>query len=468
MTEKPRTDVFFRNADNYVKELVESDYRQVIWDRGYLYKKRIDPVRHADLYFSGFSYRIWDLGNEEQGCAEYVPGCNRETPSAVYPVLSMMGEQAIHSLEQLAMNPIGENEKACLDLDTHRTERPVYGQDHIIIITDLPDMSTGRGRSMVRTIRDVQIDYPDATFHIHGLYSFATIFGLGFKSADYEPRSAAQKGKIVLPPGREVKYEAAAIMPQWISLLGFKPAELSDPKRRCIYNIKSTLWSAENFTETMARRFRRNPKGSSPIDTDSSDNTFLPVTTKQALPVGIKILDGDKITCDTCSLTDACKVYRAGAVCSLTQEHRGLAGMFQTRDSGVVIEGLSRILTKQAERAQRAMDDEEEFQELSSDVTKMLDGLFKNGIQFAKLIDPVLRSPKLAVNVNGAGAVTVGSERPTPQQVMKDVFSALEAQGFRREEITPEIVKLQMRAMYGELTEIPSGPPIEDAKVIEV
>lgn len=468
MTEKPRTDLFLRNADNYIKELVECDYRQVVWDRGYLFKKRIDPVRHADLYFAGFSYRIWDLGNEEQGCAEYGPGCTRDTPVAVYPVVSMMGEQAISTLETLAQNPMGDNEKVCLDLDTPRNERPVYGQDHIIIVTDIPDLKTGRGRSMIRTIRDVQLDYPEAVFHIHGIYSYPTLFGMGFQSVDFEARSAAQQGKIILPVGKEIKYEASAIMPQWVTLLGFKPSELGDPKRRCIYNIKSALWAADNYTETMARRFRRDPKsGPGDVDTESPDSSFVPATTKTALPSGLRVLEGDKVTCDTCSLAPACKVYRAGAVCSLTHENKGLAAMFQTRDSGVVIDGLSRILTRQAERAEQALRDEEEFQELNSDVTKMLDGLFKNGIQYAKLIDPVLRSPKVAVNVNG-GALTVGSERPTPQAVMKDVFAALEGQGFRREDITPEIIKLQMRAMYGELVEIPPGPPVADEpKAIE-
>lgn len=466
MSEKPRTDVFFRNADNYIKELVEVGHRQVAWDRGYLFKKRIDPVRHADLYFAGFPFRIWDIGNEEQGCAEYVPGCTRDTPSAVYPVISMMGENAIASLEELAANPSGENEEQCLNLDVPREERPVMGQDHIIIVTDLPDMGTGRGRSLIRTIRDVQADYPEATFHIHGLYGFQTMFGLGFKSVDYEPRSGAQKGKIILPVGREVKYEAAAIMPQWISLLGFKPSELSVPQARCIYNIKSTLWSADNFTESMARKFRRDPKaGPTVVDTTSPDSSFVPATTKSPLPSGMKILDGDKINCDTCSLSDACKVYRAGAVCSLTGDGKGLAAMFQTRDSGVVIDGLSKILSKQAERTERAMEDEDEFQETSPEVTKMLDGLFKNGIQFAKLIDPSLRAgPKVAVNIGGAGAITVGSERPTPQAIMKDVFAALEAQGFRREEITPDMIKTMMGQMYGPMPELPSA---HDPRVIE-
>ncbi len=465
MSEKPRTDVFFRNADNYVKELVEAEHRQVAWDRGYLFKKKIDPVRHADLYFSGYPFRIWDVGNEEQGCAEYLPGCTRETPAAVYPVISMLGEGAISHLEELCANPTGENEEQCLDLNVPREERPVYGQSHIIVVTDLPGMDTGRGRAMIRTIRDVQLDYPDATIHVHGLYGFQPMFGLGIKSVDYEPRTGAQKGKIILPVGREVKYEAAALMPQWISLLGFKPSDLSNPKNRCVYNIKSTLWAADNFTEGLARKFRRDPKaGPGDVDTTTPDSSFVPATTKSALPSSIKVLDGDKINCDTCTLSAACKVYRAGAVCSLTGDGKGLAAMFQTRDSSVVIDGLSKILSKQAERAEKAMEEEDEFQELSPDVTKMLDGLFKNGMQFAKLIDPTLRSPKLALTVNGGAAVTVGSERATPQQIMKDVFAVLESQGFRREEITPEMIQLQMKAMYGEMPALPSQA---DPRVIE-
>jgi len=458
VSKRTRTDVFFRNPDNCIKELVEAGHRQVVWDRGYLFKKRLDPIKHAELYFAGYPYRVLDVGNEEQGCAEYQPGCKEDTPVAVYPVVSMLGERAISVLEELAANPSGDNEDACKDSSVPGKERPVFGQDHIIIVTDFPDLKTGRGRTAIKTVRDVQMDYPDCTIHIHGLYGWSALFGMGFKSVDYEPRSTAQKGKIVLPPGREIKYEAAMLLPQWITLLGFKPSDLSVPRNRCIYIIKSALWAADNFTEGLNRRFRKDPNmNPADVDTDSSDADFLPATTKSPFTTTLPVLPTDKIRCDSCSLTDSCKQYREGSVCTVGRDNRTLASMFQTRDSGVVIDGLSSILAKQAERAERAIEDEDEFGEMSPDTTNMLNALFNNGIKYAKLIDPALRAgPKVNVNVAG-GAVSVGSDRATPQAIMSDVIKAIEATGIPRSEITPSMVRTMMERMYGPMESQPAA-----------
>lgn len=458
VSEKQETVVLFRNPDNYIRELVEADYRKIVWDRGYLHKKRIDPIEHAKLYFTSMPFVVWDLGNEEQGCAEYLPGSPRNRPAAVYPIVSMMGQNAITMLEELAANPSGENEESCMDPDVPPEERPVLGQDHIVIVTDLPDMASSRGRAMLRTIRDIQSDYPDCTIHLHGLYAFKAMFSMEFKSVDFEPRSYAQKGTVILPMGRQIKFEGAAQTPQWVTMLDFLPKELADPKNRCIYNIKSTLWAAKNYDESLSIKFRRDKK-SGPPDTTSSDKAFVPVPAKSNFTKTLPVLDGDKVACDSCSLANNCRSYRAGAVCSLNQDTGGLAAMFRTRDSATILDGLSKILAKQAERTERAVEEEEAFSELSPDVTKMLDSLFKNGIQFAKLVDPTLRSPKLALTVNGGSGVTVSSERATPQQIMKDVFAALEAQGFQRAEITPEMIKTMMKQMYGEMPELPAADP---------
>lgn len=457
-----RVSVWFRNPDNYVKELVTADHRQVVWDKGYLFKKRIDPLKHAELYFAGYPYRVMVVGNEEQGAAEYVNGCDIEHPVGVYPVVSMLQPNAIATLEELAANPSGENEDICKDPSVPADERPVFGQSHIIVVTDFPDLKTGRGRTMLRTVRDVGLDYPDAIIHIHGLYGWSALFGMGFKSIDYEARSTAQKGKIILPPGKEVKYEAGALLPQWITLLGFKPSELSIPANRCVYIIKSALWAADNFSESLNRRFRRDPNiKPEDVDTESSDADFTPATTRAAYSPSLPILPTDKVHCDSCSLTEHCKQYREGSVCTLDRDNKTLAQMFQTRDSETVLTGLQGILAKQADRAERAIEDEEEFGELNPDVTNMLNALFKNGVTYAKLVDPALRAgPKVAVQVNGAGAVTVG-QQATPQQVMRDVFSAIEAQGIPRDAITPAMVRTMMERMYGTVPAESHQPAIE-------
>lgn len=466
---RARVKTYFRNPDNYIKELVEVPHALVAWDRGYLAKKRIDPVRHAELYFAGLPYEALDVGNAEQGAALYLPGCTRDAPAAVYPVVSMLDPAAISQLEELAGNPSGDNEEACMDTTVPSDERPVMGQDHVIIVTDFPGMDTGRGRSIMKTIRDVQADYPDCTIHIHGLYSWRALFGFGFKSVDIEVRQLAQKGKVILPVGRELKYEATMLLPQWITLLGMKVSDLSIPRNRCIYNARSALWAADNYSESVYRRFRRDPNlKPEDVDTDSSDASFVPATTRSPMTGTLPVLPTDKVHCDTCSLTEQCKVYREGSVCTLGRDNKSLVQMFQTRDSAVVMEGLSAILAKQAERTERAMEDEIEFGETSPEVTSMLNSLFSNGVKYAKLIDPALRAgPKVAVQVNGAGAVTVGSERGiTAQQAMKEVFSALEGQGFHRSEITPAMVKNMLTAMYGSpLPAVPAIPGVIEGSV---
>lgn len=453
MAGRTRTQVFFRNPDNYVRELVEADFRNVAWDRGLLVKKKIDPVRHANNYFAGFPFRVLVIGDSEQGTQEYQAGSTYGKPVAVYPTVSATRDQApLQVLEELLGSPAGDNEELCQDLATPEDERPVYGQEHRVVVTDMPDMSTGRGRAFARGLRDLQADYPDAIIHVHGLYGWLTMFGFGLQSVDVDPRSSAQKGKILLPMGKEIKYEAAPMLLNWVTLLGFRPSDLADPKKRCIYNIKSALWAADNYNENERIRFKRNPADGPSTDTESSDADFKPATTVRAVRTGpaITALPTDKITCNTCSLATACKVYREGAVCSLTREGKSLAEMMRSRDSSQIIDALGGIVGKQAERLERALEDEEEFQELSPEVSAMLNATFANGIKLAKLIDPALRAgPKVAVQVNGAAGVSVGMGA-TPQQIMGGIIRAIEDMGIERKDITPKMIENMMRRMSGE------------------
>lgn len=456
MTERVRPEVFFRNPDNYVRELVEAGHRHVIWDKGYLIKKKIDPVRHANNYFAGHPFRVLEVGDPTQGCAEYLPGTEHRKPSAVYPVVSLTEDRdPISVLEQLMQSPHGDDIELCHDPSVDQEFRPVFGQEHRVVVTDWPDLTSGRGRAFARSLRDLQIDYPECILHIHGTYSWHTIFGFGFRSVDFEPRSYAQKGKIILPMGKQIKYEAAPILVNWVSLLGFRPVDLQDPKKRCIYIIKSALWAAANYSENERIRFKRNAAAGPGTDTESSDADFKPATTL-AVRTGPKVvpLPTDKVACDHCSLANGCKVYRAGAVCSLTKEGKSLAEMMRSRDSSQIIDGLGAMVGKQAERLERAMEDEDEFQELSPEVTAMLNATFKNGVTLAKLIDPQLRAgPKVSVQVGSASAVGINV---SPQSMMAGVIAELEAMGIDRKDITPAMVQRVL-----------NGPQREKPRVLE-
>lgn len=134
-------------------------------------------------------------------------------------------------------------------------------------------------------------------------------------------------------------------------------------------------------------------------------------------------------------------------MCSLpNSESQALAKNFNTRDSGVIIEGLSRILTIQAERVDVALNIEEQFGELSPDTTNILSKLFNDGVKLAKLVDPTLRAaPSVNVNVGAGGQAAVLNG--TPQAFMASVIREFESAGIRRQDITPRMIEGAMNSM---------------------
>jgi hypothetical protein len=303
------TEVWFRNPHDYIRELVETGQTNIVWDRGLLVKRGIDPLKHADLYIgNAYPFRILCVGT--QGSAEYRPGCTMDTPVAVYPTWAYGEDSFI--LEEMLAHPYGEDIEACNDLTVQPDERPVLGQEHRVVVTDLPHSSRGPGKQFIRYLKGLQEEYPKAIIHLHGTYSWRTAFGMGFGAADVEPRTPAQKGNVHLPSGSIVPFERLITKPQWAANMGYTPAQLKDPKNRCKFNIKSAVWAGRFFTEAYKFRVRGGPE----IDYNSPDNNFTPLETVGYLSKGIKIKEGDQQLCDTCSLQDSCKYFRSGAVCT--------------------------------------------------------------------------------------------------------------------------------------------------------
>lgn len=432
------TEVWFRNPYNYIRELVEVGHLNIAWDRGILVKRGIEPIKFAMTFCSGMDYRILTIGN--QGSAEYRPGTDWTHPVAVYPTWSY-GEDSI-ILEEMMEHPLGEDEEACNDDTVRDDERPVLGQPHRVIITDMPNAQSGTGRNFLRYLKILQEDHPECIIHVHGLYGWKTAFGLGFGAADVQPRDAAQKGRVHLPAGQVEKFERVVQKPQWAAALGFKPADLENPKQRCIFNIKSAIWAGEHYTELF--KFKTQHGGS--VDYQSSDADFTPEET--AVAVRGKAQPGDKQVCDMCSLADKCKYYRSGAVCTVPgAEPVKLAQLFRTRDADQIINGLSMIVGAGAERLERTMQIEEDLGDFDPEVSKMMGQVFDQGVKLAKLLEPQRFSPgsKVQVNVGQGGAASISTANP--RELVKNIFRELEAQGIPRENITEDMIKGAMEAM---------------------
>jgi hypothetical protein len=427
------TEVWFRNPDNYIRELVECGEFKIAWDRGVLVKKNLDPMKHAELYYGQtYPYRILLVG--EQGTAELRPGDTLDKPTAVYPTWNYGDNASL--LEELFEQPLGQDVMVCSDRSISSADRPVLGQEHRIVITGIPVVTSGPGRSFLRYLKEMQDQYPDSIVHLHGLYSFKIAFGMGFGSADIEPRTAAQKGKVHLPSGQEAKYEKAQANPKWVTALGFMPKDLEVPRNRCMYNIKSAVWAGANYQ--MLFNFRTKSSGRE-VDYSSSDSNFKPDVTKSPFTKSIVAKNGDRMLCNTCSLSANCKYFREGAVCSVPgAEPVELARMFQSRDSGLIIDGLGTLLAANTRRLEAGLREEEAFGDRNPEVTKQMNQVFEQGIKLAKLIDPSLRGAAVQVNVGGNAASQVAAANP--QQMVAAVFRELKAQGFSEEDITADMV----------------------------
>jgi len=450
MLEPGKTEVWFRNPSNYIRELVEvPQARRIIWDRGYLMKQSIDPQAHANLYIGkNPDWRSIAIGS--QGAAEMDFEHGMDNPLAVYPVWEY-GEDDFDDLEFMIANPIGESRSACTRGNGAPDETPVYGQMHKVFLTNLPAGRLNTTKALLRNIRELQEDYFETVpcvLHIHALYSYRLMFALGFGATDVDPRTDAAKGKIIIPPGKYVTAERAHTVQHWMRVLEMTPSQMKVPRNRCIYNIKSALWAGEYFNSDV--KFQTVGKVNlDPYAADATNLAARPAKPGVRTIMGnVKPKLGDMELCDTCSLQDHCKLYRKGAVCTVPDsELSPLATVFKTRDSSTIIDGLSTVLAAQAQRVERGIEQEEDFGELDPEVTKMMNQLFQNGVKFAKLIDPSLSKP--LVQVNGS----FGSPKANTKQITAQVVKAImEDTGLPLEEITAEMVgnKLAEMAREGE------------------
>lgn len=424
-------EVWVRNPDNCIRELLEVGHLNIAWDRGYLVKRRLDPLRWAATQIgSTLPWRMLMIG--EQGTVEIDRDHPPGAPLAVYPTWEY-GEMEPDLLEEFMAHPVGQNPTLCGDMSLPPDERPVLGQQHLVVVTRPPMLTTGVGRGFVRLLLGLIEDYPEARIYMHGFYSYAYAFGHSWSAIDIDPRFDAQKGNVWLPNGRHIKFEKAAHVPQWVEVCGMHASDLDVPRNRCMFNVRSALWAAEHYQENLKFKVR----GLDHPDVTSA--MAAQATTLSHMSSAAVAIVGDRLSCDHCSLSDSCKYFRDGSVCSVPgSEGIDLARHFKTRDSSLIIEGLGDVLAVQAERFKEGRGNEIMDGELDGEVTKLGKVLFEGGVKLAKLVDPALAAagaPRTQVNI-GIGAA------PTQAAMAAQAVQAIEALGYDRSQITPEVLGL--------------------------
>lgn len=425
------TEVWVRNPVTCIRECAELLFPRIVWDRGYARKQRIDVQQHVELHYpTAVDYRILMVG--EQGAAEITRDSSMANPSAVYPVW-VYGDQMVPDLEHLMA-------KQQLPEGRMPDERGVDGQEHRVVLTNLPAVNTHMGKALLRTLKQLQDDYPDCILHIHGLYSWKAMFGYGWGAADIDPVATARRGKLSMPAGGEKLYEKADT--QWLSMLGYTQGQLASPQERTKFNIHSAVWAGDNFTSD--ERFRVRNDGE-PVDVETPKSEYKRKTVKHIRAPRATKQPGDKLLCDKCSLAPACKLYREGGVCTVPgTDGSGLAKHFGTRDADDIMDGLGKVLQEQTKRFEKGVEGEERTGEIDGEVTKIGNSVFQMGVKLAQLIDPSLAKPGVQVNVgisNHNGGSSMAELQNTPPQMIAALVKELqEEHNIPLESITPSMI----------------------------
>lgn len=425
------SELWFRNPRFYIRECTEMGVDRFAWDRGFLRKWQIDPSAFVERHLApSAGYRLLLVG--DQGTAELRRGSRR--PVAVYPTWDYTQDH-MTTLEELLARPASED-PAFTDPLLPEDERAVRGQEHRVVVIRA-NLKDGLGRRFLYELHELQEEYPDAIVHVHGLYSYGAMFGYSFRSVDTDPRASASKGKINLPNGMEIPREEASQHLQWINVCGFSTAQLTVPRNRCMYNIRSAQWAARHYRENAVFVSRRARKL-------HPDGFFVPIpdveTTTKRRPVRRRGVNGDMLLCSLCTLRNECKFFRHEAVCSIPEsEPARLAQMFNTRNPDAIITGLGALVAAQVDRIETALQREIEADDrLDPELTKLMTSAFNSGVQLAKLIAPARFSAGGKTVALGQAAVVAES---TPAELVSSVVAQLEAHGFAREDITEDLIR---------------------------
>lgn len=418
---KAETELWFRNCSNYVNEIIEENEYHVVFDVGYLVRRKIDPIKWMDLKFgTQFPWRLMLIGDESQGANEYRPGV--PTPVAKYPVWSCDKNTTL--LQML--------------LETRQHE--------YIVLVNFPHMKHAGSAAWLNEISILQEQYPETKLHLHGLYGFKQLFGFSFKSVDWNPRDDAAHGKVYLANGKKIEIEKITeVHSGLLAYCGMSLAQLDEPRNRCIFNIRSARRASYSFRKEVL--YSTDPKDFTGLDIHTPEKDFKSVVNNRIfLRNKLPIQGGDKFHCDTCTLALDCKLYRKGAVCAVPgSEGVSLSAYFNTRNSDTILDGLSKVMQVQAARVEEDIQNESITGRRNKDINKDLKSLFDQGTKLAKLVDPTLRGTNqtnVQVNVGGEiGSVT------SPKALISGAIRELELRGIPRSNITPEMIQGLLEGM---------------------
>jgi hypothetical protein len=453
-------DLWIMQPTKFIEIALEEGFRKFAWQFHQNLAKKQEVLAWARAETAAYG-PIKMLLIDESGAAEYTTFSSYLEPVAVYPTWSWQDDEW-DDLVALLENPVGEDEELCNNPAISPEMRPVFGQDHKVVVWYLPPGGEGR-QQFVLQLAELQKQYPNARIVLSGCSRYSDLFGFGFQEVTHQLGciSGAQifNGRVQLPTGKSLRPQAVhdRRYQDWFHLVGMDQIDLVEKEDFITYCLRSVSWAAKNFNRVTpfvytgqdARNGTTNVYVPSEYHKVSDRDFILPAARRRAMRnLGLNAGELDKVLCDTCILHNACTLYREGSVCTVKgSDTVALADSFGTRNAQTIIGGLLELTKRTAERYDDAAAKEEANGELDPEVTKIGKTLFDQGVKLAKLIDPALNGPKVQVNVGVNGNAQVAVSNTDPKQVMATVVEQLEAAGIPRHAIDGDMIKGVLRNM---------------------
>lgn len=444
-------DVWLRQPHQHFRDSIANGYTRFVYSREYCTAARLDAVSWLRRQTLSPDVKAELLLVGPQGAAHYDVWSSHSQPKAVYPV--WQPDQPLSDLQELMISPVGEMDPSEFE-SLPEGLRPTYGQEHIVVVDKLPRANMGTSRQLVQDIRMLALSNPHCKLHLHGMHNFSVMFQNGFSSVDFDPcYPAMQSMHIYLPNGINLQYRDRAewaAYEEWINMLGFQFRQVATDKRvLTAYNIRSAMWAAQWYSEDLKVRQRYQPTMDEQMRPRSNytPNQYTrmrlrPLTTQRRAAL-LKESGTDFLLCNGCVHRTTCRLVKADAVCSYKgADTVALADAFGSRNADTIITGLSDLLQMQADRTERAIERESDDEQIDSEVTRMINGLMKNGVMLAKLLKPELNGKGVTVNVGVNGSAAVAVAGADPNQLVANAVAALERQGIPREDITADMIKM--------------------------
>lgn len=443
-----RYDLWWKDPFRYSNELVASGESQVMLDFGKLYHYRLNPRGFMRERFAGMPWKCYVVHNDFVYLIDHT--CESEQIKGSWPIWDYERYDLKELQDYVSAPWLGRP----VPPDARWWEIPQVGQQHRVFINDIVAGAQGDTKNRARRQRLTKIQklFPEVElFIISKWLHFPLMFGSGFDACGVDVKATllSNKRQLFLPNGSQFKSMDAAKYRDEIEYFGFDYRDVRDDHEAAmLFTIAVMRYAAHHWDDETGPFYSKNGRRRSP-DFNNPD-MYAEMPSYERIPgfYAPVVKETDKIVCDSCSLWRKCPSYRAEEVCGLgSSDSRRLADMAMSRNADDVVEMLASIVSKQADRVEKRLEDEK-FSESGHDkeVDKMLNSVFKNGVQLAKLRDPSLGRPLVQINANVQQAKAV--ESSDPRALAMGVIQEIEATGVKREDITEEMIQDHITKNY--------------------